>query len=86
VNKAWILVFILDIPPSSNNIQQLNDFTCTILPKFREFLPNKGFLRHLKVYCSYLPRQTFLTLRGQALSGDADGAVRGLAHILKKDR
>lgn len=42
------------------------------------------FLRHLKAYRTYLPRQTILTLRGQALSGDVDGAVRGLAHILKK--
>ncbi len=42
------------------------------------------FLCHLKAYRTYLPRQTILTLRGQALSGDVDGAVRGLAHILKK--
>ena len=41
------------------------------------------FLRHLKAYRTYLPRQAILTLRGQALSGDVDGAVRGLAHILK---
>lgn len=42
------------------------------------------FLRHLKACRTYLPRQTILTLRGQALSGDVDGAVRGLTHILKK--
>ena len=41
------------------------------------------FLRHLKAYRRVLPRQTLLTLRGQALSGDVDGALRGLAHILK---
>lgn len=41
------------------------------------------FLRHLKAYRSKLPRQVVLTLRGQALSGDVDGAIRGLAHVLK---
>ena len=41
------------------------------------------FLRHLKAYRSMLPRQIVLTLRGQALSGDVDGAIRGLRQILK---
>jgi hypothetical protein bcoam_19824 len=41
------------------------------------------FLRHLKAYRNMLPRQAVLTLRGQALSGDVDGAIRGLAHVLK---
>jgi len=46
-------------------------------------MTKEQFLRHLKAYRTYLPRHTILTLRGQALSGDVDGAVRGLAHILK---
>ena len=46
-------------------------------------MTKEQFLRHLKAYRTYLPRHTILTLRGQALSGDVDGAVRGLAHVLK---
>lgn len=41
------------------------------------------FLKHLKSYRGVLPRHTLLTLRGQAISGDVDGAMRGLAHMLK---
>ena len=41
------------------------------------------FLKHLKAYRGVLPRHTLLTLRGQAISGDVDGAMRGLAHMLK---
>lgn len=43
------------------------------------------FLRHLKAYRHRIPKQTLKTLRGQALAGDVDGAIRGLAHILKKE-
>ena len=46
-------------------------------------MTKEQFLRHLKAYRTYLPRHTILTLRGQALAGDVDGAVRGLAHVLK---
>ena len=46
-------------------------------------MTKEQFLRHLKAYRNYLPRHTILTLRGQALSGDMDGAVRGLARVLK---
>jgi len=46
-------------------------------------MTKEQFLRHLKAYRTYLPRHTILTLRGQALSGDVNGAVRGLAHVLK---
>ena len=42
------------------------------------------FLKHLKAYRGILPRHTLLTLRGQALAGDVDGAARGLAQILKR--
>ena len=41
------------------------------------------FLKHLKSYRGVLPRHTLLTLRGQAISGDVDGAMRGLARMLK---
>lgn len=41
------------------------------------------FLKHLKAYRGVLPRHAILTLRGQAISGDVDGAMRGLAHMLK---
>ncbi len=41
------------------------------------------FLKHLKSYRGVLPRHAILTLRGQAISGDVDGAMRGLAHMLK---
>ena len=47
-------------------------------------MTKEQFLRHLKAYRTYLPRHTILTLRGQALAGDVDGAVRGLAQVLKK--
>lgn len=46
-------------------------------------MSKEEFLQHLKAYRSKLPRQVVLTLRGQALSGDVDGAIRGLAQILK---
>ena len=46
-------------------------------------MTKEQFLRYLKAYRTYLPRHTILTLRGQALSGDMDGAVRGLARVLK---
>ena len=41
------------------------------------------FLKHLKAYRGVLPRHAILTLRGQAISGDVDGAIRGLARMLK---
>lgn len=41
------------------------------------------FLKHLKAYRGVLPRHMLLTLRGQAISGDVDGAMRGLVRMLK---
>ena len=41
------------------------------------------FLKHLKAYRGILPRHTLLTLRGQAVSGDVDGPMRGLTRMLK---
>ena len=46
-------------------------------------MSKEDILRHLKAYRRVLPRHTLLTIRGQALAGDVDGAVRGLAHVLK---
>lgn len=46
-------------------------------------MTKEQFIQHLKAYRRILPRHTILILRGQALAGDVDGAVRGLAHILK---
>ena len=48
-------------------------------------MTKEQFLQHLKAYRTYLPRHTLLTLRGQALAGDEDGAARGLAQILKRN-
>ena len=42
----------------------------------------KRFLRRLKE--QGLTRQQIKTLRGQALVGDIDGAVKGLENILKR--
>ena len=42
------------------------------------------FLHTLRRYRRLIPKQTLLTLRGQALAGDVDGAMRGLTHILRK--
>lgn len=33
----------------------------------------------------FLSRQQYKTIKGQILSGDSDGAMRGLDRILKKD-
>ena len=43
-----------------------------------------AFLKLLGTYRSLIPKQTLKTLRGQALSGDIEGAMRGLTHILQK--
>ncbi len=48
-------------------------------------MTKEQFIRHLKNYRHLIPKQTLKTLRGQALSGDVDGANRGLAHILKNE-
>lgn len=49
-------------------------------------MTKEQFLQYLKAYRTYLPRHTLLTLRGQALAGDVDGAARGLTQFLKKTR
>ena len=42
----------------------------------------KRFLRRLKG-CS-LTRQQIKTLRGQAMAGDVDGAIKGLERLLRR--
>lgn len=42
----------------------------------------RTFLRSLHRNRSILSRHTLLTLRGQALGGDIEGAKRGLARLL----
>ena len=43
-----------------------------------------SFIKELKKYRHTLPKQTISTIRGQALSGDLEGAKRGLKTILNK--
>ena len=47
-------------------------------------MTNQQFVCLLKSCRGKLPRQTLRTLRGQALAGDIDGAVRGLTRLLEK--
>ncbi len=42
------------------------------------------FLKLLGFYRTQISKQALKTLRGQALSGDIEGAMRGLTHILQK--
>ena len=41
----------------------------------------KSFLQNLRRCSGAMSRNTLLTLRGQALSGDIEGAERGLARL-----
>ncbi len=43
-----------------------------------------SFIRELRQYRHILPKQTISTLRGQALSGDLEGAIKGLKTALNK--
>lgn len=42
------------------------------------------FLMDLKQYKGVLPKQTMKTLKGQALSGDLEGAQKGLGAVLRR--
>lgn len=42
------------------------------------------FLMDLKQYKVVLPKQTMKTLKGQALSGDLEGAKKGLCTVLRR--
>ena len=43
------------------------------------------FLKILKTYRGKIPKQTLQTLRGQALAGKVDEAMRGLTQINRKN-
>ncbi|MFZ3578825.1 hypothetical protein [Virgibacillus sp. DJP39] len=42
------------------------------------------FVTNLKVYKDVLSRQTLKTIKGQALSGDMEGARKGLNTVLRR--
>lgn len=42
------------------------------------------FIKELKQYKDFLPKNTIKTLRGQALAGDILGARRGLDRLKRK--
>lgn len=46
-------------------------------------MTTRAAMEALKVHYRLLTRQQFLTLRGQILAGDIDGAMRGLTRIIK---
>lgn len=43
-----------------------------------------SFMRKLKNSRQYLSKQQYRTIRGQALSGDVDGAQKGLNSLLRR--
>ena len=43
-----------------------------------------SFIKELKQYRHILPKQTISTLRGQAITGDVEGAKKGLQTALNK--
>lgn len=45
-----------------------------------------NFIKELKKHRHTLPKQTISTIRGQALSGDLEGAKRGLETALNKNQ
>lgn len=42
------------------------------------------FIKSLKSYRGKMPKQTIKTIRGQALSGDLEGAKLGLKKVLER--
>lgn len=51
----------------------------------QRYLNAREFLERLRKVQSKLDTQTYKTLRGQALSGDVQGAEKGLQRILRRD-
>jgi hypothetical protein len=49
-------------------------------------IERKKFIKDLESYKSSIPKQTYKTIRGQALAGDLDGAMRGLRKVLERER
>ena len=56
----------------------------TVREEASRYLQARPFLRDLKAAAPYLDRQQVLTLRGQALGGDVNGAAKGLAKIMRR--
>lgn len=56
------------------------------MPKYKpeQYQAAKPFLDRLNSVRNGLNRETYLPLKGQALSGDIEGAVKGLARILRR--
>lgn len=48
------------------------------------YLRAHDFIKHLYKCKNSMTRQELLTLRGQALKGDIDGAMRGLGTIMNR--
>ena len=48
------------------------------------FVEARSFLHRLKAYQGKIPPQQLKTLRGQALSGDLEGAEKGFETIVRK--
>ena len=44
------------------------------------------FIKNLETYKGFLPKQTYKTIRGQAIAGDIDGAHRGLMKVLDRSK
>lgn len=44
------------------------------------------FLKELRKHKEKIPRNTLKTIRGQALSGDLEGAKKGLEKALEKEK
>ncbi|MFT9597702.1 hypothetical protein [Mesobacillus sp.] len=42
------------------------------------------FVSQLKKYRDVLPKQTIKTLKGQALSGDLEGARKGIRKVIRR--
>lgn len=59
--------------------------TYTVRQDAQRYLRAHTFLSELKRARPYITREQLLTLRGQALNGDVDGAVKGLAKIMGRN-
>lgn len=60
----------------------MTDPTGHSLPPERAYRAAKPFLDTLRGYTHALTRQQLRTLKGQALAGDLDGAMKGLRNLI----
>lgn len=51
----------------------------------QRYLKAREFLERLRKVQSKLDAQTYRTLRGQAISGDVQGAEKGLQRVLRRE-